>query len=510
MKLSTLAKLRNLRPQLCRTLISVNKYGCRVIDPKPELFAMKKPLLCGGYRLKSSLPISDVEDNNLSSLSGNEKLTPFLLADIGEGIAEVEVLQWFVSPGDRVHQFDRICEVQSDKATVEITSRYDGVVDSLSDKSDIIKVGSPLIHLYVENDEEDCDSNQIEVAPKESSAQEEKIVQDTFNTSTVPRSPPTFSDARPPPKILATPAVRKLCMDYNLDPSKIDGSGPKGRVLKADVLQILFDSGRLKDGNDSGSLNEGDLSVSEEAQHIQTSSSPSVPEISQHDEVVTIRGYNRIMVKSMTESLSIPHMCYSDEVNMNAFLKIRKTLTETKLSILPFAIKAASLSIKEYQILNSTFDVDDMAITYHSNHNIGIAMDTPKGLAVPVIKNCQNLSVLEIGNELKRLKELATAGTLDKDDISGATFSLSNIGAIGGTYMSPIVSRPQVAIGAIGKIQRLPRFISAESLTVEEAHIMQISWSADHRVIDGATLARFSNRWKELIENPTLMMFLLK
>lgn len=294
------------------------------------------------------------------------------------------------------------------------------------------------------------------------------------------------------------------CENYvwdNLDPNKIDGTGPKGRLLKADVLQILSDSGR-------GTVGENNIGVSEEAQDSQLTS--SIPKTSQHDEIVPILGYNRIMVKSMTDSLSIPHMCYSDEVNMNAFLNIRKNLAKTKISILPFAIKAASISMKDYPIINTSFNVDNMELTYHSNHGIGVAMDTPQGLAVPVIKDCQNLSVLEIGEELKRLKGLATAGTLTKNDISGATLSLSNIGAIGGTYMSPIVSRPQVAIGAIGKIQRLPRFISVESLAVEEANIMQISWGADHRVIDGATLARFSNRWKELIENPTLMMFSLK
>lgn len=387
----------HVRPQLIRTVVSVRTTGYRTIEREPARLVVKKAFPHGGYRLKSSLPIPDEEDNVLPFHSENKKIIPFLLADIGEGIAEVEVLQWFVSPGDKVHQFDRICEVQSDKATVEITSRYDGVVESLSDKHDIVKVGSPLIHLYVEDEQEDNDPNPVEVAREENVGQDKMKAKESSNTKPMPSvvSVPLHNNLSP--KVLATPAVRKLCMDYNLDLSKIDGSGPKGRVLKADILKSLRDSGIL-------SSEEDNLGFSEEGKQSAPSSIPKSP---QNDKkAAPIRGYNRIMAKTMTESLSIPHMCYSDEINMNAILSIRRNLPENKVSILAFAIKAASLSINDYPILNSSFDMDDMEVTYHSSHNIGVAMDTPNGLAVPVIKDCQNLSILEIGEELKRLKEL--------------------------------------------------------------------------------------------------------
>ena len=318
-------------------------------------------------------------------------------------------------------------------------------------------------------------------------------------------------------------------MDYDLDLGNMVGTGPKGRILKADVMKLLKDSGLLDEQVKSDAKQPAPSQVSQEA----------VVE----DTIVEIKGYNRLMVKSMTASLQIPHMCYSDEINMNAILQCRqelKPLAEShgiKLSLLPFAIKAASLAMKEYPVVNSTLNVEEYKLTYRANHNVGVAMDTPRGLAVPVVKDCQNLSVMDIALELERLKKLvrnvmcrsvaclavtvdfgsrvitthskASEGALAESDITDATFTLSNIGAIGGTYMSPIVTSPQVAIGAMGRIQRLPRFVD-DSFNVEETHIMQISWGGDHRVIDGATMARFSNQWKEYMESPMSMVFAMK
>ena len=142
------------------------------------------------------------------------------------------------------------------------------------------------------------------------------------------------------------------------------------------------------------------------------------------------------------------------------------------------------------------------------SHNIGIAMDTPSGLIVPNIKNVQDLSILEIARELNRLQELGAAGKLEKQHLEGGTFTLSNVGAIGGTYASPVLFLPQVAIGAIGKIQTVPRFDASNQ--VYPANILTVSWSADHRVIDGATMARFSNEMKSFIENPNAMILAMK
>mmetsp|Transcript_25181 Transcript_25181/g.37689 ORF Transcript_25181/g.37689 Transcript_25181/m.37689 type:complete len:175 (-) Transcript_25181:320-844(-) len=173
-------------------------------------------------------------------------------------------------------------------------------------------------------------------------------------------------------------------------------------------------------------------------------------------------------------------------------------------------IKACSLSIKEYPILNSSIHVDNMTITNHSRHDIGIAMDSDRGLVVPVIRNCEQLSIMDIAMELNRLRDLAVNGSLSEKDLVNPTFTISNIGSIGGTIMSPVILPPQVAIGAMGKIQRVPRFVSEDSMEVRESHVMNISWAGDHRVIDGATLGRFSNLWKAYIESPMMMAFAMR
>ena len=340
-------------------------------------------------RYKSSLSIEEDDYQN-------KKLTPFLLADIGEGIAEVEVLQWFVEPGEHVKQFDKVCEVQSDKANVEITSRFDGIVESLADSSQMVQVGTPLMHLWVEH------TNDADQAANVAPLHNVDVEQDKLHI-------PTFASSYQTHKVLATPAVRKLGMEYSLDLGNVVGSGPNGRVLKSDVLQMLQQSGRIMmampKNPDEKPLNEYPTEQSTlNPSAVETELTRAPMHGQRQDETVPIRGYNRLMVKTMTESLSIPHMCYADEINMNQVLRARKSVDGIKLSILPFAVKAASLGMTDNPVVNSSLNLQEMTITYHANHNIGVAMDTPRGLAVPVVKACQNLSILEIAQELDRLK----------------------------------------------------------------------------------------------------------
>jgi len=175
---------------------------------------------------------------------------------------------------------------------------------------------------------------------------------------------------------------------------------------------------------------------------------------------------------------------------------------------MPFIVKAASLALTEYPLINSSINLENETVTYKHNHNIGVAMDTAQGLLVPNIKAVQNLSVFEIAAELTRLHQVGLAGKLSAQDLTGGTFSLSNIGSIGGTYASPVILPPEVAIGALGKLRKLPRFNANGE--VYAATIMNVSWSADHRLLDGATVARFSNTWKDYLENPARMVLDLK
>eukprot|EP00984_Skeletonema_dohrnii_P035738 scaffold35869_cov211-Skeletonema_dohrnii-CCMP3373.AAC.1 len=235
-------------------------------------------------------------------------------------------------------------------------------------------------------------------------------------------------------KVLSSPAVRKMSKDYSIDLGAVMGTGPGGRVLKADILNII--NARHSTAKPTGSTTVPQVS----------SASSQIEE----DTVIPIRGYSRLMVKSMTTSLQVPHMVYADEINANALTEVRDSLRPlakemgiNKLTYLPFFIKASSLAITKYPVLNSTIDVEEMTLTYHQSHNVGVAVDTERGLTVPVVKRCQDKSVLEIAEELGRLYALAFEGNLSEADISDCTFTLSNIGAIGGTYMSPVVLPPQ-------------------------------------------------------------------
>lgn len=231
--------------------------------------------------------------------------------------------------------------------------------------------------------------------------------------------------------------------------------------------------------------------------------------------MVPIRGIQKAMFQSMTAAASVPHFGYKDEIQMDALVAARDALRPAaqahgvKLSFMPFFIKAASLALLEHPSLNAHVTSAD-AVVVRAQHNIGVAMDTPQGLLVPSIKDVQRKSLLDVALELRDLQALGAQGRLSAAHLRDATFTLSNIGNIGGTYLFPVLMLPQVAIGAIGRMQRLPRFAAPDSLEVVPAHLLNVSWAADHRVVDGATMARFSNLWKNYLENPANFLLYLK
>jgi len=523
-------------------------------------------------RLRSALPddyydYDDEMDNDGSSaaptstVAKTDSAKPFLLADIGEGITEVELLRWFVEEGQAISEFDPVCEVQSDKATVEITSRYEGKVQKLAHQStgSMIQVGEPILwilenekRVLIQHDLEEQQKKQEywDSTPKEepsataivtaslSSPEDDSLTMQTLKASASTHDATSIPQAKQQPssidiirlqeedmgitptKILTSPAVRKLSRDHRLDLSTVTGTGPSGRILKGDILAILEESPMASKASTNTAATNGIHETTEEWNH-------PVRE----DIVVPLRGYKRIMADTMTASLKIPHMVYSDEISLNRFVRYKMEQQQLdhhnhleknskKLLFLPLVIKAASKALEEYPWLNASFDDAKHEVTLWKDHNIGIAMDTPRGLIVPVIQECQNLSLPELAEELKRLKASAMegGGGIPAKDLTGATFTLSNVGAIGGggTCMSPIVTPPQVAIGALGQIRRLPRYVTpsstdpAPSQTIEETHICAVSWAADHRVVDGATVARFHKRFKEYMEDPIKLLLELR
>jgi len=463
-------------------------------------------------RFSSAATVDDHSDSD-----GEEKaVIPFLLADIGEGIKEVELLQWFVQEGDQVQQFDRICEVQSDKATVEITSRYDGVVVSLAggNVGGMVQVGSPLLQIRVEGAETvEAASPQAETKSEVLHSQDSSDIQlnipqvasqfclDSDDDNEDGFGAPSSSTRSSSSKFLATPAVRKLAMEHNLDLSTLVGTGPRGRVLKSDALIHLREIGKI---SSTSSQPAEDVPSGETPMPAQAPSA-----YLQEDETVSLKGYNRLMIQTMSASRDIPHMGFTDEFDVTKLTDFRKEMSP-KVSILAFLLKATSLALKEYPIINASWkDIDNAQATVWTNHNIGVAMDTPRGLVVPVVRNCQDKSLLDIQEDLNVLKEIAAAGKLGGEHLTGATFTLSNIGSVGGgTYMNPLIAPPQAAIGAMGALQTLPRFDSEGEVTA--AKIINVSWAGDHRMIDGATLARFSNLTKQYLQEPIRMLTAMK
>eukprot|EP01083_Nonionella_stella_P052811 139984_1 len=418
----------------------------------------------------------------------------FLLSDIGEGITEVEVLEWFVKPGDRIEEFDKICLVQSDKANAEITSRYAGVVKTLgTEVGEIARVGEPILSLDL--DDNGDGSEEVSSSPKVAESQSATIAPET--------SPSTENISRSVKGVLATPACRALAREHGVDLAAVRGTGRDGRVQKSDILAFV----------QGGVGQKGAESPSPAATPSTAIGTADLPQAAS-DEVVQIRGMTRTMVSTMTASNAIPTLLFCDEVRMDRLEEARQEMKVwlaeegVRLTLMPFFIKAASLALLQYPIMNSLMSADVASYTRKRAHNIAMAVDTPQGLIVPVMHNVQDRTITDIAREGQRLATEAISGQIKPEDMKGGTFSLSNIGAIGGTITGPLILPPQVAIGAIGCMRTVPRYNSKMELSPTK--VLDVSWSADHRIIDGATIARFSRTWKAYIEQPERMLLDMK
>lgn len=379
-------------------------------------------------------------------------MSDFMLPDIGEGIVECEVVEWHVAEGDVIEEDQPVVEVMTDKALVEITAPEAGRVTRLYvKKGEIAKVHAPLFGYEAEGEADATD------APGRG----------------------------PYGRIPAAPAVRRLLREHGVALEEVPGSGPQGRVLKEDVLGYL-------ESEDSRQERDEDRGAGEVR-------------------IEPLRGVRAVMAKRMVESAStIPHFQYGEEIDVTALLALRERLKplaaaeETRLTLMPFFMKAMALAVREAPVINARLNDDASEIHYLPSVNVGMAVDSRAGLLVPNVKGVERLSLLSVAAEVQRLTEAARAGRVSQEDLKGGTLSISNIGALGGTYAAPIINAPEVAIVAIGKTQWLPRF-DAEDRVVKRA-IMTVTWAGDHRIIDGGTIARFCNAWKGYLEAPETML----
>lgn len=413
--------------------------------------------------------------------------------------------------------------MQSDKASVDIPSRFSGVIKHLHyEAGEMAKVGKPLIDIDVPEEEvEMVETNQA--GPKDGSeAGAESVLGEALGSTIEPpslrdikkaESAPEANSSRPREvsgkhAALATPAVRHISKELGVDITLISGTGKDGRVTKDDVLQFA----KLRDTGASQSQTSAADQATQNAAFLRQAPDHGP----QTEESKPLSNVQAMMFKSMTASLKIPHFLYADEVDVSALFSLRKRVNKTlkkapagdveKISTMPFLIKAMSLAMDKYPIINARVDVSGAkpALVMRKQHNIGVAMDTPQGLIVPVIKNVGALNILSIAQELHRLQQLAKAGKLSNADLSGGTITLSNIGNIGGTYVSPVIVEKEVAILGIGKMRAIPAF--GEDGQIVKKEVMNFSWSADHRVVDGATMAKAAEVVRGFVEEPDMML----
>ena len=420
-----------------------------------------------------------------AAVTSGKQLEDFILPDIGEGIVECEIVEWLIKEGDVLAEDQPVCDVMTDKALVQIPAKYAGKVVKLHyAKGEIAKVHSPLF--------------QQEIAGTSGSAQ--AVVAAPVATAVCAAKAAAASAAAPAGngKALASPAVRRLARELSIDLSLVPGSGEKGRVYKEDVKAYA-------NGGAASAV------ATAAATPVKAAVATTVVTSTGGSRVEPIKGIKAAMARQMQDSVStIPHFTYCEEIDLTELIALRGQLKDQyakqgiKLTLMPFFMKAMSLAIKQFPIMNSQVNSDCSELTYFDDHNIGIAVDSKVGLLVPNIKGCQNKSIEQIAQELTKLTEAAREGRVSPAELKGGTITISNIGAIGGTVATPIINKPEVAIVALGKTQLLPRFNAKGE--VEGRSLMQISWSGDHRVIDGGTIARFTNLWKSYLEQPSSML----
>lgn len=421
----------------------------------------------------------------------------FRLPDIGEGIAEGEIVTWLVKVGDTVKEDQPLFEVMTDKATVEIPSPRNGVISKiLAKEGEVVPVESVVLVI----DEGGVSSvNTIPQNPIKDS-EEKKVdfvlVNDQENN---------FTEEVNKTKVLATPATRKFARDKGVNISQLKGTGKNGKVTKDDISTHLNSKNNITESTSKELIVASDISSND------SSSSYSYSEAGKYDEErVPFRGLRKKISENLLKSVkNAPHFMIADEVDMTDLVNFRKECKDiadkkgVKLTYLPFIIKAVVSALKEFPTLNSSLDDEKAELVIKKYYNIGVAVATAQGLIVPVLKNADKKSIFEAARDLDRLANQTREGKVAVDELKNGTFTITNIGSIGGMFSSPIINYPEVAILGINKIVEKPVIKDGQ---IVARYMMYLSMSCDHRVVDGATAALFLNKVIELLQNPKFLL----
>ncbi len=403
------------------------------------------------------------------------------LPDVGEGIAEAELVAWHVAVGDAVTSDTVIAEVLTDKATVEIYAPFAGTVSFVrGDPGDVLAVGGDFIGIetgsgspvVVEPEPEPEPAPAVESAPEPVvDAQPAPVAASTPPPATVPATVPANAAA-------AAPAVRQRALDLGIDIDKVTPSGPDGRVTHADLDRHLGSGARRV------------------ASDVTTTQVPLI-------------GLRRKIAARMTASLRIPHITYVEEIDVTQLEQLRRTLAtahldQPRLTLLPFVMQALAVAVAAQPHLNSTLDdtTEPAVLSTHGSVDIGIATQTDGGLIVPVVRGVQRLDLWQTAAELGRVTTAAREGSATASELSGSSITITSLGALGGIATTPIINHPEVAIVGINKMQTRPVWIGGAFVPRQ---MMNVSASFDHRVVDGYDAAVFIQAIKSRLEEPALL-----
>lgn len=427
----------------------------------------------------------------------------FNFPDLGEGLEEGTIMEWYVKPGQQVKMGDSIVQMETDKVVADIPSPKNGVItDLFGEVGDVIKVGSPLVIIQIEGEvseqttedekitteavsESDDDAGSvvgtIEVAGKNDimapSDEGEKDIEEKTSVSR---------------KALATPVARAMAKQMGIDINQIPGSGPSGRVKKEDILNFKSTG----------------LDIKPESDIIKKSFTPD-ESLKQTAGDVTYKPLTQIrktIAKNMLQSKhNAAHMSVFEEVEISGLMEVRSRYKQrfadkgVKLTYLPFIVKAVAQALKHHRQINSQIDIENNRMIYRNRYHIGVAVDTPDGLMVPVIRDADKLTIFQIAKQIGELANKARNRKLSLDEMRGGSFSITSFGSIGGIYATPVLNYPQAGILGIGRILKKP-VVRDEEIVV--GHVMPLSLTVDHRIVDGGEATRFIYKVMEYLADP--------
>ncbi|PBB05188.1 MULTISPECIES: dihydrolipoamide acetyltransferase family protein [Salimicrobium] len=428
----------------------------------------------------------------------------FKLPDIGEGIHEGEIAKWFVEEGQEIAEDDVLCEVQNDKAVVEIPSPVEGTVKKIHvDEGVTTTVGTVIITFDAEGYDDGSseeESGESEEESKEESKEDSKQEAEQEQSDEKPAaSASSESEEDDGSRVIAMPSVRKFAREKDVNIQKVQGSGKNGRILKEDIEAYA-----------NGEQSEAQASAEEETQE-ESAGKQQVPSGEAYPETrEKMSGMRKAIAKAMVNSKhTAPHVTLMDEVDVTELVAHRKKFKEVaaeqdiKLTYLPYVVKALVSTLKKYPVLNTSLDDETNEIIQKHYYNIGIAADTDRGLLVPVVKEADRKAMFTISDEVNQLAVKARDGKLTGEEMKGASTTVTNIGSAGGQWFTPVINHPEVAILGIGRIDEKPVVRDGEIVV---APVLAISLSFDHRIIDGVTAQQAMNHIKRLLNDPQLIM----